>query len=188
MVGTAPVSSTRKEVFSENDVNTIRQGIQAKTGVILGCSVSVSSGLIIAIDSGTVFVGGVSYSVGATTKTMAPNATLDMQALIYYDASTGVSVSYGTPEAKDLNTNYFERYRPSPPTLPGGVLLAQVYLPAAETTLTSSMILDKRILLRTSTTIPHNGVYNFYASDGVTLVAQITDEGNLFLLGRVVSL
>lgn len=188
MVGTAPISSTRKEVFNENDVNSIRQGIQARTGVFSGCEVSTDTGLALNIASGAVYVSGVYYVVGATTKTMVPNTTLDMQALIYYDTAAGVSVSYGTPGVKDTNTNYFERYTPSPPTLSAGVILAQVYLPAAETTLTNNMIIDKRILIKTSITIPHNGVFNFYASDGSTLVAQITDDGNLYLLGRVVSL
>jgi hypothetical protein len=191
MVGTAPVSSTRKEVFTENDVNSIKQGIQARTGVFSGCVVSVNSGLILDISAGTVFANGVSYASGSTTKTLVPNAVLDVQAILFYDETTGVGVEYGTPGAPTSTAPYFERYTPAPPSLPvsgARVILAQVYLPAATVTITASMILDKRVLLRTSVVIPLNGVFNFYASDGTTLVAQISEDGNLYLLGRVVSL
>ena len=192
MVGTAPISSTRKEVLNENDINSLKQGILS-SGVISGCEVTAGALLAVDVSSGTVAYNGTnSYAVSGQSASLTAHATLDKQAIIYYDTSLSqIVVLYGTASAPDSNTNNFERYAPAPPTMPTDgykVILAQIYIPAATTQITSAMICDKRVFVKKSTVLPANGVYNFYGNDG-TLLMQLTEpEGNLYTKGKVLRL
>ena len=82
---------------------------------------------------------------GGTTSVLVPPATGAVWALVMLTDAGSLQVDYGTPSTT-----------PSFPSIPEGHLpLAAVYLPAATTSITASMVVDIRPFLRSVDVIPH---------------------------------
>lgn len=154
MVGTAPNSSTRKEVFNENDYNSVKQGLQGY-GIISGGAQTVS-GTNMSVSFGYCYYrwGGQDLYIGGLYQTFT-STTKDRQAIIGINNGYW-TLSWGTPEDPNSTTdNYFERYTPAPPSLTSGSIpVAQIYIPANATVLTSDMVKDMRIMINASPPLP----------------------------------
>lgn len=125
------------------------------TGVVSGCAVTAQGvpDMTVAVAAGTVLVAGVLASVAAGNLTIgAADATNPRFDLIAVDSAGAKSVVAG---AANANANY--------PVIPAGrVVLAAVYVPAADTTINANQITDKRVVVlqpsrviaSTETTLP----------------------------------
>jgi len=154
MVGTAPNSSTRKEVFNENDYNSAKLGIQGH-GVVSG-GVAIVSGTSMYVTLGycfyrlggqTLYQGGVNLLLQSTTQ--------DRIYLIGLTNGTWTSQIGTAADPNSTTDGYFERYTPAPPTQVADYLnIVQVYVPANATALTSDMLKDMRIMLPEAPPLP----------------------------------
>ena len=146
-MGTAPFASAHADLFTENDVNTIKAGIKGN-GVLSGCAVSWTSGLTVTVAAGLVLENGLTVAIAEGAVVLTPDSSLPMMATIY--ATGGViTVQYGDPAAvvkKTATDTFFQYYAPIPATLTTGIILAQVYIPPTGD-MDATMVLDKRILL-----------------------------------------
>jgi hypothetical protein len=139
--------------------------------------------------AGTAVITKSSVTNVAITAASAANPRRD---IIYMDAAGTISVSDGTPEAIDpVDTSVkFQLLTPAPNEVPTDcIILCEVYVAKNATTLGATDLLDKRVIIRSSEALAANGVRNFYASDGTTLLMQLTEpEGNLYIKGKVLRL
>ena len=187
----APQSSSRKDLFTENDPNAIRQGVSG-TGIYSGCAVTPGTGLQVAVASGVVYLVGVKTTIVGGNLSIDAETGNDRRDLITVNSGGTLAVVKGTPGTSSSDTT-FQKYTPYPPTLPSGsVLFAEVYITDGATSFTSADILDKRVLLdnklvRTSEKIVMTaGVdIEFYASNGTDLIMKIDADGNLYIKGVV---
>ena len=159
-MGTAPFASAHADLFTENDVNTIKAGIKGN-GVLSGCAVSWTSGLTVTVAAGLVLENGLTVAIAEGAVVLTPDSSLPMMATIY--ATGGViTVQYGDPAAvvkKTATDTFFQYYAPIPATLTTGIILAQVYIPPTGD-MDATMVLDKRILLESPTiTITQANLY-----------------------------
>jgi uncharacterized protein YfiM (DUF2279 family) len=109
------------------------------TGVISGCAVTAqaSPNMTVAVASGTVIVGGTRGTVTGANVTITTadgaNPRID---LIVSNGSGTLSATAGTAAVE-----------PVMPAIPStSVVLAIVYMPAADTTISGSQIIDKRVI------------------------------------------
>jgi hypothetical protein len=115
----------------------------AGTGVVSGCSVTAQAtpDMTVAVAAGTVRVAGVAASVAAGNVAIgaahATNARID---LVVVDNTGAKSVTAGTAAASA-----------TPPAIPASsVVLAFVYVPAADTAINTDQITDKRATAATT--------------------------------------
>jgi len=186
----APQSSTRKDLFTENDPNTIRQGISG-TGIWSGCAPSPGAGLKVAVASGVVYLAGVKTTYAGGDATIDAEADNDRRDLVTINSGGSLAVVKGTAGTSTSDTT-FQKYIPYPPTLPSGSILIEVYIADGVTSFAASDILDKRVLLdtklvRTSEKIVLTSGMDLeiYAPDGVTLVVKIDADGNISYKGNL---
>lgn len=146
-------------------------------GVVSGLGVSVDSGLTVSVAAGEATVGETNGSVdtvslgGATTATLSgADASNPRKDTIYLDTSGVVQVETGTPEsALPSGDTQFATYSPSPPVpSTGGVVLAEVWVGAGASSLSSADIRDRRV--------PSNVVADSVTSGSVN-TGQITLGG-----------
>jgi hypothetical protein len=162
------------------DLDILAAGL-AGMGVVSGCAVTAqaSPDMTLAVASGSVKIGSTVASVSAGNVTItAAHATLARFDLVVVNDSGTKSVTAGTASSN-----------PSFPAIPASsVVLAAVYVPAADTTIESNHITDKRVILSgavgtalTSGRVP-------YATTGGVLTddADLTfDSGtNMLTVGR----
>lgn len=115
-----------------------------RTGVISGCGVTVNSGMVLNVASGTGRSNGNVISVVAGTVTIATaHATLDRFDMVVADYPGTVSVVAGTAAAAPVFP-----IAASPATTSGRVVLAAVRVPAAASSIVSANIVDKRATLQ----------------------------------------
>lgn len=111
----------------------------AGTGVLSGCSVTAqgSPDMTVAVASGEVTVAGARALVSAGNVTVTnAHATLNRLDLVVVDAAGAKSVVAGTAAASPIY-----------PAVPASsVVLAGVYVPAADTDIDANQIVDKRVL------------------------------------------
>lgn len=121
--------------------------------VVSGLGVSVSTGLTLSVASGTATVGQSSGSVdtvslgSSTTITLdAADSTNPRKDTIYIDTAGTVQKETGTAEAADPSGNTrFNTFQPEPPEpSTDGVILAEVWVGAGVSSLTSADIRDRR--------------------------------------------
>jgi len=190
-MGAAPQSSARKDLFTENDPNSIRQGIYG-TGPYSGCAPTPGSGLQVTIAAGVVYLAGVRTVIAGGNVSIDSETGNDRCDIVTINSGGSLAVVKGTP-GKSAQDTTFQKYVPYPPTLPtGSILLAEVYISDGASSFASSDILDKRVLLdnkvvRTSEKIVMTAgqSIDFYASDGVTLLMSLDSDGNLSIKGIV---
>lgn len=146
------------------DVDILAAG-QRGDGVVSGAAVSAQGtpDMTVAVASGVVKVGAtvVSVSAGNVTITTA-HATLPRFDLVTVNNSGTKSVTAGTAAAA-----------PVFPAIPASsVVLASVYVPAADTAIQSNQITDKRVLLPDTLHVEDRSTVPATPSTGVTLFAM----------------
>ena len=138
-----------------------KQGVQALdpnqlisalsgSSVISGLEVSTSSGMAVTIASGRAYVGGAPKEVSGTNVTLSSGGSLPRKDIIWVNSDGVLQVSSGAPEEKDpTNANRFNLAVPSPPSLAGIVstVIAEVFIDANQTSLTSADIRDRRVII-----------------------------------------
>lgn len=111
----------------------------AAHGVISGCAVTATTGMGIAIASGTIrsAAGAIVAVTGTTGTHAAAHATLGRFDIVQVTDAGVVSIVTGTAAATPVEPN----------VTAGRIKLAQVYIPAAATTVVSNLIVDRRVLI-----------------------------------------
>lgn len=120
------------------DFEILLRGLDG-TGVISGCAVTAgASGLSVAVASGTATLAGAPLSVSSATITLSPaNASNPRFDLVYVGSN-------GTPVALTGTASTNPVFPSSSGVLPANsVPLAVVYVPAAATSVTTAMIVQK---------------------------------------------
>lgn|GEM_PF-1384952 len=121
------------------DIDILTAGY-AGTGVATGCAVTAQGtpDMTVAVASGSVMVTNSKAAVSAGNVTItAAHATLPRKDIVVVDNVGNKSVSAGTPAAQPL--------KPTVP--PQSAVLAEIYVPAADTAINANQITDKRVLL-----------------------------------------
>jgi lysophospholipase L1-like esterase len=121
----------------QTDINALMAGNDF-TGVLRGGAVTASSGMTLAVASGKMVEASQRFPINAGTVTVttahASNPRFDIVVAYYYGVNVVVAGTAGTT--------------PLPPDVPdGAVLLAQVYVPANDTTIDANQIIDKRVMV-----------------------------------------
>lgn len=122
--------------------------------VVSGLGVSVDTDLFVSVASGTATVGD-DGSGGLATATLGSTTSVELDPAdtedprkdtVYLDATGTVQVETGFPNAGlPSNRTRFETYQPEPPRpSTEGVILAEVWVAAQETTLVADDIRDRR--------------------------------------------
>jgi hypothetical protein len=123
---------------TEWDILTAAAG--GRNGVSSGCAVTAQGtpDMTVAVAAGTVVVAGTEVAVAPGNVTItAANGTNPRKDLIAVDNAGAKSVVTGTPAPVPLN-----------PSIPANsVIVAQVYVPALDTTIGSTQITDKRVFV-----------------------------------------
>jgi len=119
-----------------------------------GLGVSVDTGLTVSVASGTATVGETSGVVDTVSLGSSTTVTLDSadstnprKDTVYIDTTGTVQVETGTAEAADPSGSVrFDTFQPEPP-LPStdGTVLAEVWVAAGASSLSSSDIRDRRV-------------------------------------------
>jgi hypothetical protein len=121
------------------DIDILTAG-HVGTGVASGCAVTAqgSPDMTVAVAVGTVMVAGNKASVtGGNVTITAAHSTLPRKDIVVVDNAGNKSVSAGTAAAQPLK-----------PTIPpSSVVLAEIYVPAADTAINANQITDKRVFL-----------------------------------------
>lgn len=143
------------------DLDVLVNGL-ARTGVLTGCAVTAQAvpNMTVAVAAGTAMINGGPVSVAAGNVTIsAADATNPRIDLVCVDTSGTKSAIAGTPAAS-----------PVMPAIPStSVVLAAVYVPAADAAINSNQITDKRVFPAANDLLFGNGV------DGdVTIAANTT--------------
>lgn len=118
------------------DIITAGSGL---TGVVSGCAATVTgSNMVVTIAAGVIIVAGkeVTVAAGDVTVTTA-HATLNRYDLVTVNSSGTKAVTAGTAASN-----------PVFPAVPAGsVCLYAVWVPAADTAITSGQLVDKRVFI-----------------------------------------
>lgn|GEM_PF-2767591 len=141
------------------DIDILTAG-HSMTGVVSGCAVTAqgSPDMTVAVASGTISVLGVNQAVTSGNVTIgAAHATLPRKDIVVVNSSGTKSVTAGTAASQPLK-----------PAIPANsVVLAEIYVPALDTTINTNQITDKRVIVQAALT-----------TAGLHLVARATlDEG-----------
>jgi len=123
-----------------------------------GCGVTIDSGNLgdpdtLSIGSGDVYFDGSTVSVSSqSVKIDDSDSSYPRKDVVYVDGDGSAQVAKGTPaeppqSQKDLGARRFEFYQPSPPALDAtdAVVLAEVWVPAGASSLSSSDVADRRV-------------------------------------------
>lgn len=121
------------------DIDILTAG-HALSGVISGCAVTPqgSPDMTVAVAVGTVIVAGASVAVTAGNVTITTaHATLPRKDLVVVSNAGAKSVTAGTAAAQPLK-----------PAIPANsIVLAEVYVPAADAAINANQITDKRVII-----------------------------------------
>jgi hypothetical protein len=123
------------------DFEALRAGSDA-TGVVTGCAVSAqgSPDMTVAVAAGIVSVAGSRVNVAAGNVTLTADGTNPRNSIVVVSSAGVKSVVDGTPTASPADPPF--------PAIPANsVLLAGVHVPAADTTIASNQITDKRVFV-----------------------------------------
>lgn len=130
---------TNQSIWMESDIDALAAGINSD-GVLTGCAVTAQGtpDMTVAVAVGTILVSGVKAEVTAGNVTITTADATNPRIDLIVVSNAGVkSATAGTAAAS-----------PKAPAIPASsVLLAMVYVPAADTTIASNQITDKRVNL-----------------------------------------
>lgn len=194
----SPQSSTRKDLFTENDLNSLKQGIDGY-GVYSGLTATAGTGLQVVIATGSAYFAGTKVTKSSTTSVnlTAANATLPRRDIIVMNSSGTISAVDGTAALQNISgDSSFQLFDPYPPAVTSGsIILCEIFVGAGATSLSAGYILDKRVILDgdvlrsgENVVLKSGGTLSVYASDGVTLVFKIDESGNVSYKGRMIFL
>jgi len=140
------------------------QSIILKDGVFDGLNVTPGTGLTVDVASGFAMIDGRPYrKTSSTNISLDPaDATNPRKDLIYFKNDNTINKITGTPEAALPNTQTgVFTIKPRPPSLPSNSIpLAEVWVAANATSLTSGDIFDRRRILPWSYAIDKFYVHN----------------------------
>jgi hypothetical protein len=107
-------------------------------GIVSGCAVTTNSNMTLAVAAGTVKVAGATAAVtGGNVTITTAHATLDRIDIVVVNGSGTKSVTAGTAATT-----------PVQPALPASsVCLASIYVPAGDTVIGATQIVDRRIIV-----------------------------------------
>lgn len=119
-------------------------------------AISVNTGALgstdtLSVAAGDAYVQGTTHTIGSQTIGIdGANGTDPRRDVIYVDTSGAIQVATGTPEARDPddeNLSRFEYFRPAPADFQAtvGCVIAEVWVPAGATSVTSSDLRDRRV-------------------------------------------
>jgi len=142
------------QALYENIKEKARQGYTVDSG----CAVSINSGTLgqtdtLSVASGTVYFGGSSVSVSSQNVGIdAADPDNPRKDVVYLDGTGTATVAKSTPAEppqtqKDLGAQRVEFYQPRPAALDAtdAVVLAEVWVPAGASSLSSGDVADRRV-------------------------------------------
>lgn len=136
--------STLQSIAFQSMFDTLVAGDAGTECVLSGCAVTAqgSPNMTVAVAGGTVRSGGFFLSVtGANATITTADATNPRLDLVVIDATGAIQVRAGTPLAYTPGAS-----TPAPPARTAGdVVLAIVYVPATDTTISTNQIVDQRV-------------------------------------------
>ena len=180
----------------DNTDDLIDAAASQQTGVISGGTVTADTGMVLNVSTCVpVLLGGQQSSVTGTTVTVsAANGTQDRRDIVIWTSGTGFQVIAGT----QLGAGGWSRTQPAanlPPVKPAipanSVVLAEVYVPTGVMTITTAMIVDKRMfltLISDTGWVPLGGWANSWDSaSGPGGLASYRVTGNIVRLGGAIA-
>lgn len=135
----AAAGNAEQAELHEADLLELAAGLAA-SGVISGCAVTqraAGANLSVDVAAGTVEVAGTQVAVTSGNVAVAADATNPRYTLIEVDSSGTKSANAGAAAANPT--------KPTPSA--SKVVLAEVYIPAAATTIVTARITDKRVIV-----------------------------------------
>lgn len=195
---TSPTNYPAQSVLDSTDYSAIAAGSQ-NNGVLSGCTVSPpTSGMVVSVTAGFVAYNGIRYAVPSTTFTITAASSGDRRDAIYVNLSDlnlsnagAPAFTYAAGTASTVSGWAFTTTTAPPikPTLPtNGILVAEIYVRGSASTtpttnITSSEILDKRIILAPTVANPIQGlqlsVYGHSFTQGSTPAVQVLGQSAL---------
>ena len=170
---TSPTNYPAQSVLDSTDYSAIAAGSQ-NNGVLSGCTVSPpTSGMVVSVTAGFVAYNGIRYAVPSTTFTITAASSGDRRDAIYVNLSDlnlsnagAPAFTYAAGTESTVSGWAFTTTTAPPikPTLPtNGILVAEIYVRGSASTtpttnITSSEILDKRIILAPTVANPIQGL------------------------------
>jgi hypothetical protein len=164
MVPNTPAAAFAPQAGLDSGDLQIMAAAPALTGVVSGCAVTAqgSPDMTVAVAAGVVRIGGRKVVVaGGNVTITAAHGTNPRHDLITVDTSGVKAAVAGTPAAVTATTE------PVFPAIPANrVVLAAVYVPAADTAINANQITDKRVIIDN----PRHENVRWYGAtgDGVT--------------------
>jgi hypothetical protein len=150
----APSSGAQASLY-QADIDALVAGISGN-GVVYGCAVTAqgSPNNTVAVAAGAVLLNGLVVAITAANVTMpTADATNPMWVLISVNASGTLTATAGTPAAITASS------APLLPAIPANhVTLAAVLWPASDTTVASTQITDKRVMV-SGAALPYGDIY-----------------------------
>lgn len=132
----------------DTDINAWLEGIKGN-GVVTGLGVTAQSPAAMNVDvaAGTAVVNGTRVTITATTGTLVSDGSNPRKGIITLNSSGTVTVTMGTAAASVPTGRTGPNTKlPAPADLPSNqIVLAEVWVPAAATTIVTANITDRRV-------------------------------------------
>jgi hypothetical protein len=155
--------NNNQSIWMQTDINALVAGIQGD-GVVSGCAPTAQGtpDMTVAVAAGTIQVSDTSYSItGGNATITAADGTNPRIDLVCAKTDDTLPVTAGTPAAN-----------PKAPDIPASqVLIAMVYVPAADTDIDSNQITDKRVFVRAVTATTQKSIQTHTVLSSETLSA-----------------
>jgi len=135
--------SNLQSIVWQEELEVIVAGLSGKDCVLSGLAVTGGADMTPAVAKGAVLSNGTLFAVAAADVTIsAADATNPRLDLIVVNSSGALAVRAGTPAAFVEGTS-----APKPPARTANdVVIAMVYVPANDTAIATSQIIDKRVM------------------------------------------
>lgn len=170
-----------QSILWQEQLEVLVAAIDGRDCVLAGCAVSAqgSPDMTVAVAKGAVLTNGVLKPVTAGNVTVSSaHATLPRLDLIVVDSTGAKQCRAGTAAGS-----------PKPPTRSANdVVIAMVYIPATDTTISSDQIIDQRVF-RTQGPIVIDKVVSpvtFNTTSSIQTYYSLTIPNGLFLAGRTI--
>ena len=155
-------------------------------GVISGLEVTAAGGMDLNVSAGEAIIGGTRVSFSATTVTIpAADPLYPRKDLVVAKSDGSIAVVQGTPDSPlpSDRTGVFT-VTPRPPDPPSGsIILAEIWVPAGATEITSGDITDRRIFVAPSEyaadKIYADQIAEKTAGAGITLLSVSKHQGGI---------
>lgn len=195
-----------KDILFDNDMNSILDSNKG-TGILSGMGVSVNSGMQLTISSGTFAINGTKYTyAGGTPTVTTADVSNPRKDIMTINSAGTITITAGTPaSALAISSTGRQTYQPIPSDIPANqVILAEIWVGTGVSVIEAGDISDLRVFTKIvdeDSIEDTDGVYTlkkvvnpdvdgmkFYASDGVTHIGTLDENGNLLIKGKVLNL